>query len=186
MAKSGKNRSHGKIDKLPEVLRRSVEKKLLEGYTYAQISDYLKTLGHEVHLMSVQRFGKPFLKKFEAVRMAKEYAQLLAEDNADRPSTELNEANNALASQLLMEMLVDDEMQPEEKIKTLKSIALLQQAQVQNERIKIASRKEAGAVRSAMKMLKQRVFNEIQASHPDIAATMIKIADEVADEARNP
>ena len=118
--------------------------------------------------------------------MAKEYAQLLAEDNADRPSTELNEANNALASQLLMEMLVDEAMGPEEKIKTLKSIALLQQAQVQNERIKIASRKEAGAVKSAMKMLKQRVFGEIQESHPDIAAAMIKIADEVAEEAQNP
>ena len=106
MAKSGKNRSHGKIDKLPEVLRRSVERKLLEGYTYEQISDYLKSMGHDVTYVSVHRFGKPFLKKFEAVRMAKEYAQLLAEDNADRPSTELNEANNALASQLLMEMLL--------------------------------------------------------------------------------
>jgi len=180
-----KNRSHGKIDKLPTVLRKAVENKLLEGYTYEQISEYLKSMGHNIHYSSVHRFGQPFLKKFESVRIAKEYAQLLAEDNADRPSTELNEANNALASQLLMEMLVDEEMPLEEKIKTLKSIALLQQAQVQNERLKITSRKEAGAVKAAMRMLKERVFKEIQTSHPDIATLMITIADEVTSEAQN-
>ena len=181
---NNKNRSHGKINKLPEQLRKQVEAKLLEGFTYEQISDFLTTMGHSIHFSSVQRFGKPFLQKFEQVRMAKEYAQLLAEDNADRPSTELNEANNALASQLLMEMLVDANMPAEERVKTIKSISLLQQAQVQNERLKIISRKEAGAVRSAMNMFKKRVFDELQTNHPAIVELLIKIADEETDEAQ--
>lgn len=181
----GKNRSHGKVDNLPDELRKEVENKLLEGYTYEQISGYLGDMGHDIHLSSVHRFGKPFLQKFENVKMAKEFAQLLAEDNAMRPTTELHEANNALISQTIMEMLVDQNMPAEDKIKAAKSIATLQQAQVQNERLKVVSRKEAGAVKTAMSMLREKVFNEIQEKHPDIAAAIINIADEVEKAAQS-
>lgn len=177
-----KNRSHGKIDNLPDNIKQEVNSKLLDGYTYEEISDYLKSMGHDIHYSSVHRYGKPYLKKFENVRMAKEFAQLLVEDNAERPSTELHEANNALASQMLMEILVDEDMEKGEKLKALKSVASLQRAQVQNEKLKIVSRKEAGAVKTAMTMLKERVFKEIQNNHPDIAALMIQIADEVEKE----
>ena len=97
-----KNRSHSKIDRLPENLKREVENRLLEGHTYDEIADYLKQMGQNISCRSVGRYGKPFLEKFEAVRMAKEYAQMLAEDNPDRPTTELHEANNALVSQMIM------------------------------------------------------------------------------------
>ena len=84
-----KNRSHGKIDQLPPGLRKEVEEKLLTGATYEEVSDWLKEQGEEVHLSSVGRYGKKFLNKFESVRLAKEFAKLLAEDNVDRPATEL-------------------------------------------------------------------------------------------------
>lgn len=83
-----KNRSHGKIDSLPPELRREVENRLLNGDTYEEVSGWLKSRGEEVHLSSVGRYGKKFLNKFESVRIAKEFAKLLAEDNIDRPATE--------------------------------------------------------------------------------------------------
>jgi hypothetical protein len=177
-----KNRSHGKIDNLPIGLRKTVENKLLEGFTYQEISDFLLTMGHEVHYSSVHRFGKPFLKKFESVRMAKEFAQLLAEDNAERPTTELHEANNALISQMIMEVLVDPNMSMKEKMRLYKAISELQNAQTANERLKIKSRREVGAVKSAMAMLKERVFKEMQESYPELVAAMMKIADEIAED----
>jgi hypothetical protein len=179
---STKNRSHGKIDKLPNEIKKAVENKLLEGYTYQNISDHLKTLGHDIHFSSVHRYGKHFLKQFESVRMAKEFAQLLSEDNAERPTTELHEANNAIISQLLMEMLVDESKPLNEKLNAYRAIAELQTAQVKNERLKITSRKEAGTVRAAMNMLKERVFKEIQDNHPDIVEALIRIADEITAE----
>ena len=177
-----KNRSHGKIDKLPDELKREVENRLLEGYTYQQISDYLKGMGQSVSKSAVHRYGEPFLKKFENVRMAKEFACLLAEDNVDRPTTELHEANNALVSQMIMEALVDENISAEKKLSAAKSIATLQRAQVANERLKIISRKEAGAVRVAMNMLKAKVFEEIQMNHPEIATAIVKIADDIEKE----
>ena len=88
-----RNRSHGKIEALPESLKRKVEEKLLTGETYEGIASYLQEQGEDVHFSSVGRYGRKFLNKFESVRIAKEYARLLSEDNAERPATELHEAN---------------------------------------------------------------------------------------------
>jgi len=177
-----KNRSHGKIDKLPTELRKAVENKLLEGFTYAEISEYLKKMGQDVHYSAVARYGKPYLQKFESVRMAKEYAKMLAEDNADRPTTELHEANNALVSQMIMEVLLNPDIEDGEKLKATKSIATLQKAQVQNEKLKIESRKAAGEVKQAFKKFKEQVFSEVGVNHPEVAESIIKIAESIENE----
>lgn len=174
-----RNRSHSKIDRLPEVLKKEVENRLLEGHTYEDIANYLKKMGQDIHYSTVARYGKPFLEKFESVRMAKDYAQLLAEDNPDRPTTELHEANNALVSQMIMEAIIDPDVSSEDKLKAAKDIAALQRAQVANEKLKIDSRKAQGEVKAALSKLKEQVYSEIGSHYPDIAEAIIKIADEI-------
>lgn len=176
------NRSHSKIDKLPEGMKKEVETKLLEGETYENISEYLADRGEDVHPSSIGRYGRRFLKKFESVRIAKEFAKLLSEDNVERPTTELHEANNMLMSQIIMETLMDDNLSIEDKAAAAKSIASLQNAQVSNEKLKIAARKESGAVHTAMNLLKNKVFKEIAASHPDIAEVLIELAEQTEAE----
>ena len=51
MGSTDQNRSHGKIEKLPEPLKREVEQKLLDGETYENISEYLKEQGEEAYLL---------------------------------------------------------------------------------------------------------------------------------------
>jgi len=177
-----KNRSHGKVSALPMPIKKEVENRLLIGETYEGISSYLKDKGHNVHFSSVGRYGREYLKHFEAVRMAKEYAKLLAEDNIDRPTTELHEANNALISQLLTELTVSDDMSMEEKFKAARAIATLQTAQVRNEKLKIDARKVNGAIQSALNALKMKVFESLGADYPDIAQVIISIADEIEGE----
>lgn len=176
------NRSHSKIEKLPEDMKKEVETKLLSGETYENISEYLADQGEDVHPSSIGRYGRRFLKKFESVRIAKEFAKLLAEDNVDRPTTELHEANNMLMSQIIMETLLDDDLSIEDKTAAAKSIASLQKAQVSNEKLKIAARKESGAVHTAMNILKNKVFKEISESHPDIAQALIELAEQTEEE----
>lgn len=177
-----KNRSHGKIDNLSPELKREVEDRLLAGDTYEQVSDFLKEQGEDIHLSSVGRYGRKFLNKFESVRVAKEFAKLLAEDNVDRPATELHEANNLLASQIIMEALVDDQMDAKQRAEAAKSIASLQRAQVSNEKLKIEARKEQGAVHVAMNLLKEKVFAEIGQNHPEIAAALLELAEDTEQE----
>lgn len=177
-----KNRSHGKIDRLPAPLKMEVENRLLNGDTYEGISEYLKEQGEDIHLSSVARYSKGFLKKFESVRIAKEFAKLLAEDNVDRPATELHEANNLLASQIIMEAMVDDDMDAKARAEAAKSIATLQRAQVANEKLKITARKEQGAVHIAMELLQDKIFAELGEKYPDVADKLMNLARETEEE----
>lgn len=176
------NRSHGKIDALPEGLKKQVEEKLLAGETYESIAAYLQENGEDVHFSSVGRYGRKFLNKFESVRVATEYARLLAEDNVDRPATEIHEANNLLASQLIMQALVDDDMDPDERSDLIRSIASLQRAQVSNENLKLKARKERGAVHIALELLKDKVYGELGESYPEIASTLLLLAEQTEAE----
>ncbi len=172
------NRSHGKIDNLPQSVKREVEERLIGGETYEEISGYLKDEGYDVHYSSVGRYGRKFLRRFESVRVAKEFAKLLAEDNVDRPATELHEANNLLASQLIMEAMVDDEMDAGDRAKIAKSIASLQNAQVANEKLKLNARKEQGAIHTAMRLFTDKIYEEIGSRYPDVAQTLLELAEE--------
>lgn len=163
-------------------IKKQVEDKLLAGETYEDIASYLKENGQDVHFSSVGRYGRKFLNKFESVRIATKYASLLAEDNVDRPATELHEANNLLASQLIMQALVDDEMDPKEREGIIKSIASLQRAQVSNEKLKIQARKERGAVHAALELLKDKVYMELGESYPEIASTLLLLAEQTEEE----
>lgn len=80
---------------------------------------------------------------------------------------------------MIMETLVSDDITAEDKAKMAKSIATLQRAQVSNEKLKIDSRKAAGEVQQALRLLKEQVFREIGQEYPDIAEAMLRIADEV-------
>lgn len=177
-----KNRSHGKIDNLPPGLKREVENKLIDGEKYEDISNYLKDQGEDIHYSSVGRYGRAFLKRFEAVRVAKDFAKLLADDNLDRPSTELHEVNNMLASQMIMEALMDDSMEVDDRAKIIKSIASLQNAQVSNERLKLQARKEQGAVHTALRIFTNKVYAELGEKHPEIAATLLALAEQTEAE----
>lgn len=172
------NRSHGKIDRLPQAVKREVEEQLVNHVKYEDISNYLKENGYDVHLSSVCRYGQKFLARFESVRVAKEFAKLLAEDNVDRPATELHEANNLLASQLIMEAMVDDEMDAGDRAKIAKSIASLQNAQVANEKLKLNARKEQGAIHTAMRLFTDKIYEEIGSRYPDVAQTLLELAEE--------
>lgn len=170
----------GKINRLPEQVKRKMESMLLEGKTYKEIALYLREEGYEISQETLRRYGKPFLTRFESIRVAKEFAGLLLEKSEEGITMNLHEANNALLNQMILEILLDDEVSPEEKLRASNAIAVLQRAQIASEKLKIDARKEAGAVRNAMELLKQEVFSEIGEKYPEIAEAIIAIADGLA------
>lgn len=172
------NRSHGKIDRLPQAVKREVENQIVNHVNYKDISSYLKENGHDVSYSAVSRYGRKFMARFESVRIAKDFAKLLAEDNVDRPATELHEANNLLASQLIMEAMVNDEMKAEDRAKIAKSIASLQNAQIANEKLKQNARKEQGAIHTAMRLFTDKIYEEIGSRYPEVAQTLLALAEE--------
>ncbi len=73
-----KRRSHSKIDRLPLAVRNEVEKRLIKGDTYLQISQYLNESGYTISLSCVHRFGKPFLEAYEKIKRSKEMARMIS------------------------------------------------------------------------------------------------------------
>lgn len=179
---SDKNRAHGKVDGLPQGVREDVEQKLMSGETYENIARDLQDKGYDIHYSSVGRYGRRYLKKFESVRIAQQFAKLLSDDNVERPPTEIHEANNMIMNQIIMETLMDDSLDAKGLSSAANAIATLQRAQVQNENLKMKARQEAGAVHTAMSILKDKVFQEIAKKHPDVADVLIRLAEQTENE----
>ena len=87
-----------------------------------------------------------------------------------------------IMNQIIMETLMDENMDADGISKAANAVATLQRAQVQNEKLKMTARKEAGAVHTAMNLLKDKVFMEIAESHPDIATVLIQLAEQTEAE----
>lgn len=140
-----KRRKHHKITReLPDELIEVVNKLLVEGTTYREIADFLREKGHEISKSSVQRYGKDFLARLERLRVVKEKARAIIEDDPDRPATEMAEAANLLAMNLIMETLEQlDDLSGEKVTELLKALARLEQSGVARERLKLSYRKKA-------------------------------------------
>lgn len=177
-------RSRFKVEGLPAEIKSEVDARLVAGATYESVSDFINSKGYSITFQSVGRYGQKYLKAFESVRIAREFSKALVQDNIDRPATEIHEANNLLANQIVMEMLMDGDMESDEKIKLMNALAQLQKAQAQNEKLKIDAIKAAGPVRSAMNTLRDKVFETLSEKYPEAAQTILSIADAVESEAK--
>jgi hypothetical protein len=177
---TAKNHSHGKVERLPAELRQAVENQLAQGATYTEITQYLSKMGEQVSVSAVGRYAAPYIKQLDALRAARQYAKMITEDNPDRPSTEIHEAANAIATQQLMACLLDENTSDKDRARLMNIVANLQKAQVSNEKIKIDSRKAREEMKVAMDALKVKVFEEIGAEHPELAEAIMKIADNIA------
>ncbi len=138
-------RTHSKVSELPEALRKAVEKLLLDGRSYDEITEFLTANGTKIGRSSVGRFGKDFSKSMERLTLASRQAEAIVKEIGDRPATELNEAAEKLATQMIFERLLELGSDIEEaKFKDLMyGIAALQDSAVRRERAKLAFSKES-------------------------------------------
>jgi len=144
-------RKHSKITQLPPEIVEAVNKKLAGGTTYRDIAEWINGMseetGIEVSHMSVQRYGKDFLTRLEKLRLARDQARAIVEDNKDRPATEMTEAASNLAVQMIQEyfMKVQNEGGEIDKglIETMKALAQLERSSVAREKLKLEFRQKA-------------------------------------------
>lgn len=137
-------RKHSKINReLPAELVVEINAKLVEGHTYQEIADWLSQMGHQVSKSAVGRYGKDFLTRLERLKQVREQARAIIEDSGDRPATEMHEAANELAVQLIMETLMQVENLEGEKIsELLKALAQLERSAVSRENLKLEYQKK--------------------------------------------
>ena len=100
------------MDRLPRKLRDELARRFQAGETYDALVAWLAAEGHEVGRSSVHRWGSRFQRHLEKLRAWREAAQTVVADLAGKPATELNEAAEQTAVQMIFEALVDLQEEP--------------------------------------------------------------------------
>ena len=144
-------RKHPKVATLSPELQEAINQRLLEGWTYQDLADWLNEKGHAVSKSSIGRYGKEFHQKLERVKLLRDQAKAIMDSNADAPATELAEATSQLAVSLIMETLMQlDDLQGAKVTELLKVLPRLEQSGVMRERLKLDFRQKAETVVSGL------------------------------------
>ena len=132
-------RRHHRISTLPAEVVQQVNSLLAKpGTTYQAVTDFLHEQGYQVSHSSVGRYGKDFMSRLERLQVVKEQAQAIISDSGDRPATEMGEAANQLAIQLIMEHLMTvDTLEGEKISEVLKALAQLERSGTGREKLKL-------------------------------------------------
>ena len=107
-------RRHHKVDRLPRAVRDELARRFQSGETYDELVRWLESKGHAVGRSSVHRWGSQFQRSLERLRTWREAAQTIVADLKGKPATELNEAAEQTAVQMLFESLVNLQEAPSE------------------------------------------------------------------------
>lgn len=173
-------RSHSKISTYPPELVDAINQKIVEGMTYRQIADWLSQKGQEISHTAVANYGKTFLSKLEQLKVVKEQAKAIVTESGDAPATEMAEAANQLAIQMIMETLMDAEkgvLQKEKLSDVLKALAQLEKSSVARENLKMQFNK---GYTKAIAHVKDELKKELE-NRPDLLEEINKLISKVEE-----
>lgn len=174
-------RKHYKVEALPTEILDVVNQKLVEGYTYQQVADWLAQLGHDIGKSSVGRYGRDFLSRLERLKAVKEQAKAIVTADPDAPATEMHEAANQLAVQLIMETLMRvPNLEGAKVTEVLKALALLERSAVAREKLKYEFNK---GVEAAVERIKAGLRAEV-AADKELLARLSEMVDRQAEALR--
>jgi len=180
---ANKRRKHHKIAKeLPKELVSEINKRLVDGATYDQITEFIKNEGYKIGRSSVGRYSKDFLTRMERLRIVRDQAKAIVEDDPEAPATQMAEAANNLAMQLVMEILMEADvgnLQEEKLSQVLKAAAQLQRSSVAIEKLKMEFNK---GVTAAVAKLKEALRKELQ-EKPELLKQLEEVVDKTKEQA---
>ena len=151
----------GKIDGLPEDVRRWLERALTEsGFSgYEQLEAMLTEKGFSISKSAIHRYGQKIERRFAAIKASTEAARLLTEGAADDQDAR-SEAVIALVQTEMFESIIalqeagDEDVDPMERMgllsKVAKNIASLTQASVRLKKFQSEVREKLSAKLNAL------------------------------------
>lgn len=146
---------------LPRPLREAVDRMLIEGETYEQISAYLADQGHEIGKSSIGRYGKDFLETCRRVRIVTDQAKQIV--SGPDEGLILEESGAKLLLSRILEMITFGEVEPDKIAALSSAVARLQSAGVQREKLKdeLARRMKEAAERAESEIDKSAAKGEM-------------------------
>ncbi|MFH2012505.1 MAG: phage protein Gp27 family protein [Pseudomonadota bacterium] len=151
--KHTKIRRHSKVeDELPPEIRKEVNRLLIEGEIYEDISDYLKGQGHDISRSSIGRYGKDFLNEYRKLLIIEDKSKILVSE-VGGDGMVLEEAVAKKMAATLLELLLEEGIDIKETPRIISDFAKLQSSSTSRERAKMEFKKKA---ETACKNIKQK------------------------------
>lgn len=169
-----KTRRHSKVeDQLPGELKGEVDRLLIEGSTYEEITAFLKAKGHDISKSSIGRYGKEFLNEYRKLRIIEDQSRALVSEAGD--GMVIEEAASKVFSQQILELLLSRDMDIRTIPRLISDFAKLQASSVVRERLKDDFDKKKGEFFiSCMKEL----ISFLSKNDPDIVPLMERNFDD--------
>ncbi|MHC1727946.1 MAG: phage protein Gp27 family protein [Syntrophobacteraceae bacterium] len=139
MLKDAPRKKMGKTNDLPPEVLDQVNRLLVEGMTYEEISGFLAEQGYEISKTAVGRYGRDFLEFCRRLRINEEKSRALASD--EKSGLLLEEAASRLFALKILESLLSGEIDLVRLPRLLSEFAKLQSSNVQRERLRREFRK---------------------------------------------
>ncbi|MCE5184629.1 MAG: DUF3486 family protein [Planctomycetaceae bacterium] len=100
--------SRSKITKLPDVIKRELDKRLITGSfsDYRKLSDWLQEQGFEISKSAINRYGQAFEDRLAAIKVASEQARAVSEAVGDNEGV-MNDALISLVQEKAFDVLVN-------------------------------------------------------------------------------
>lgn len=179
-----RKRSTGKIDRLPDELRDTVEQMLLSGSTYREIVAYLAE--HEVTLsqMAVCNYARKYLASVEQLRLSQENMRIMMEELDKYPNLDAAEAilriagNNVFNSIAAMPEEGWDAISPE---KLLKQATALARAAAYKKRVDQQLKSETETALDAGQAL---IADLLAKKHPELYEQLTRVIREEKERAK--
>lgn len=163
-----RRRSNGKIDKLPDGLRETVEQMLLAKQPYREIVEYLREQGVALSQMAVCTYAKKYLASVEQLRLSQENMRVMMEELEKYPDLDVTEAILRVATSSVfnaMTAMADEEWDGLPADKLLKQATALTRAAAYKKRIDLQNRT---ARETALETNKALLSDVLARKHPDL------------------
>jgi len=134
-------RRRSKIEtEMPADLRQEVDRLLLEGATYKDVTMYCNARGFDIGKSTVGRYGKAFFEAYQNVKRFEDQSRVMQSEVGE--GMLLEEATTKMLLQKVMAVLIDGSFDVLELPRILSDVAKLQSSSVQREKIKADFKKE--------------------------------------------
>lgn len=176
----------------PKDLQEAIDVKIKKGIPYSSIASWINNM-EEVKdgempgtsVAGVHRYAKNFKDTLERSKKVREQVKAVLDATSDRPDTDVVNAANKIAIEMVVERLVEadtNELRDENIIDIINSVAKLQRGAVAAEKLKIQFVKYKSEIedkkKKAFDEFKEKVFYELESEHPDVYEKLIEIAQQ--------
>lgn len=176
----------------PDELQSAIDQKIRKGVTYENIVSWINSMEEVKNgelkgtsTAGVSRYAKNFKERLEHSKRLREQVKAVIDESKDSPDTDMVDAANKFAIELLVERVMDaniSELQEENILEVMKTATNLQRSQVSTERLKINFKKYQSDIenkrKKAFSEFTKRLYDELEATHPELYEKLVIIANE--------